>query len=233
MISTTVFRSSDNLRHPAASTFKTQRLLWKASPARRASASGSELSRTTAKEVWRDSPLHGTKGGLRHPHPVLVVLSGLFAGLTLGYMSLDETQLQVLSLQGTPKQKEYADRIMPIRKDGHLLLTTLLIANMITNETLPIIADPLLGGGVQAVIVSIVLVVIFAELIPQSVCSRYGLAIGAKLAPLTASSSLFCGPSPTPFRESAQSPWTSLWYRLQTIRAEGARQHARCCCRTR
>ncbi|KAJ1032964.1 hypothetical protein NDA16_000243 [Ustilago loliicola] len=117
--------------------------------------------------------------------PILVVLSGLFAGLTLGYMSLDETQLQVLSLQGTPKQKRYAEKIMPIRKDGHLLLTTLLIANMITNETLPIIADPLLGGGVQAVIVSIVLVVIFAELIPQSVCSRYGLAIGAKLAPLT------------------------------------------------
>ncbi|SPO25427.1 related to MAM3 - protein required for normal mitochondrial morphology [Ustilago trichophora] len=117
--------------------------------------------------------------------PILVVLSGLFAGLTLGYMSLDETQLQVLSLQGTPKQKMYAEKIMPIRKDGHLLLTTLLIANMITNETLPIIADPLLGGGVQAVIVSIVLVVIFAELIPQSVCSRYGLAIGAKLAPLT------------------------------------------------
>ncbi|SNX84400.1 related to MAM3 - protein required for normal mitochondrial morphology [Melanopsichium pennsylvanicum] len=117
--------------------------------------------------------------------PILVVLSGLFAGLTLGYMSLDETQLQVLSLQGTPTQKMYAEKIMPIRKDGHLLLTTLLIANMITNETLPIIADPLLGGGVQAVIVSIVLVVIFAELIPQSVCSRYGLAIGAKLAPLT------------------------------------------------
>ena len=108
-----------------------------------------------------------------------------FAGLTLGYMSLDETQLQVLALQGTAKQKRYAEKIMPIRKDGHLLLTTLLIANMITNETLPIIADPLLGGGVQAVIVSIVLVVIFAELIPQSVCSRYGLAIGAKLAPLT------------------------------------------------
>ncbi|EPQ28589.1 uncharacterized protein PFL1_03892 [Pseudozyma flocculosa PF-1] len=117
--------------------------------------------------------------------PILVVLSGLFAGLTLGYMSLDETQLQVLSLQGTPEQKRYAEKIMPIRKDGHLLLTTLLIANMITNETLPIIADPLLGGGVQAVIVSIVLVVIFAELIPQSVCSRYGLAIGAKMAVVT------------------------------------------------
>ena len=34
--------------------------------------------------------------------PVLVLLSGLFAGLTLGYMSLDETQLHVLSISGTP-----------------------------------------------------------------------------------------------------------------------------------
>ncbi len=34
--------------------------------------------------------------------PVLVLLSGLFAGLTLGYMSLDQTQLNVLSISGTP-----------------------------------------------------------------------------------------------------------------------------------
>ena len=34
--------------------------------------------------------------------PILVLLSGVFAGLTLGYMSLDETQLNVLSVSGTP-----------------------------------------------------------------------------------------------------------------------------------
>lgn len=34
--------------------------------------------------------------------PVLVLLSGVFAGLTLGYMSLDQTQLNVLCLSGTP-----------------------------------------------------------------------------------------------------------------------------------
>ena len=65
---------------------------------------------------------------------ILVLLSGVFAGLTLGYMSLDETQLQVLMTTGDEIQKARASKIMPIRKDGHLLLTTLLIANMITNE---------------------------------------------------------------------------------------------------
>ncbi|KAF8639302.1 hypothetical protein AX17_001583 [Amanita inopinata Kibby_2008] len=117
--------------------------------------------------------------------PVLVLLSGLFAGLTLGYMSLDETQLNVLSISGTPNQRKYANKIKPVRKNGHLLLVTLLLANMIVNETLPVIADPVLGGGVPSVVVSTVLIVIFAEIIPQSLFTRYGLYLGAKMAGVT------------------------------------------------
>ncbi|KAI6024417.1 hypothetical protein EDC04DRAFT_2900050 [Pisolithus marmoratus] len=117
--------------------------------------------------------------------PVLVLLSGVFAGLTLGYMSLDETQLNVLSMSGTPQQKRYANKIKPIRKNGHLLLVTLLLANMIVNETLPIISDPVLGGGVQSVVISTVLIVIFSEIIPQSLCIRHGLYLGAKMAGFT------------------------------------------------
>ncbi|KAK0461030.1 DUF21-domain-containing protein [Desarmillaria tabescens] len=117
--------------------------------------------------------------------PVLVLLSGLFAGLTLGYMSLDQTQLNVLSISGTPEQRKYANQIKPIRKNGHLLLVTLLLANMIVNETLPVIADPVLGGGIQSVAVSTVLIVIFAEIIPQSLFTRHGLYLGAKGAGLT------------------------------------------------
>ncbi|EJD48668.1 DUF21-domain-containing protein [Auricularia subglabra TFB-10046 SS5] len=116
--------------------------------------------------------------------PVLVILSGVFAGLTLGYMSLDETQLNVLSISGTPKQQQYAAKIKPIRSNGHLLLVTLLLANMIVNETLPVISDHVLGGGIQAVVASTAMIVIFSEIIPQSLCSRYGLYIGAKCAPV-------------------------------------------------
>lgn len=59
------------------------------------------------------------------------------------------------------KQREYANKIKPIRKNGHLLLVTLLLANMIVNETLPVIADPVLGGGFQSVVVSTVLIVMY------------------------------------------------------------------------
>lgn len=100
-------------------------------------------------------------------------------------MSLDETQLNVLSISGTTKQREYASKIKPIRKNGHLLLVTLLLANMIVNETLPVIADPVLGGGFQGVVVSTVLIIIFAEIIPQSLFTRHGLYLGAKMATFT------------------------------------------------
>ncbi|KAF8322653.1 DUF21-domain-containing protein, partial [Clavulina sp. PMI_390] len=117
--------------------------------------------------------------------PILVLLSGTLAGLTLGYMSLDETQLRVLSVSGTPQQQVWAKKIEPIRKNGHLLLTTLLVGNMVVNETLPVLTDNVLGGGIQGVVVSTVLVIIFAEIIPQSLCSRYGLQIGAYMAGFT------------------------------------------------
>lgn len=47
--------------------------------------------------------------------PLLVMLSGMFAGLTLGYFSVDPTQLQVLSMSGTETQRRYARKIMPVR----------------------------------------------------------------------------------------------------------------------
>lgn len=36
---------------------------------------------------------------------------------------------------------------------------------MITNETLPVISDPVLGGGVQSVVVSTVLIVMYVRFV--------------------------------------------------------------------
>jgi metal transporter CNNM len=57
------------------------------------------------------------------------------------------------------QQKKYAKKIIPIRKNGHLLLITLILANMIANETLPVIADKVFKGGIQAVVASTALIV--------------------------------------------------------------------------
>ena len=45
----------------------------------------------------------------------LVLFGGLMSGLTLGLMSLDTVQLEVLKRTGSPVEKERAARIMPVR----------------------------------------------------------------------------------------------------------------------
>ncbi|KXS15262.1 DUF21-domain-containing protein [Gonapodya prolifera JEL478] len=112
---------------------------------------------------------------------VLIAVGGLFAGLTLGMMSLDVTNLEILKQAGSPSEQKYAKIILPLRKRGHLLLITLLLGNVVVNETLPIILDNLTGGApaVVAIVISTVVVVIFGEIIPASVIPRFGLAFGA------------------------------------------------------
>ncbi|CEG75998.1 Putative Morphology protein [Rhizopus microsporus] len=113
----------------------------------------------------------------------LVLLGGVFAGLTLGLMGMDETNLHVLIQSGTETEKVNAKKVLSLLDRGkHWVLVTLLLSNVIVNETLPIILDGVLGGGWKAVVISTALIVIFGEVIPQSICVRYGLAIGAKTA---------------------------------------------------
>ncbi|GAA5974567.1 hypothetical protein JCM21900_001746 [Sporobolomyces salmonicolor] len=115
---------------------------------------------------------------------ILVLLGGVFAGLTLGLMGLDLVNLQVLSTSGTEQEQRDAAKVIKLLEKGrHWVLVVLLLSNVVVNESLPIFLDSILGGGVGAVVLSTTLIVIFGEIIPQSVCARYGLRIGAFAAP--------------------------------------------------
>ncbi|UYV68359.1 CNNM2 [Cordylochernes scorpioides] len=109
----------------------------------------------------------------------LLVLSGLFSGLNLGLMSLGTTELQVISNCGSSKEKNYAKSILPLRKRGNYLLCSLLLGNVLVNSTLTILLDDLTSGLV-AIVGSTMSIVIIGEIIPQAICSRHGLAVGAK-----------------------------------------------------
>lgn len=90
------------------------------SPAGPANASGAALHAFSR----RDEGKHNAKFiAFACLIPILVLLSGVFAGLTLGYMSLDETQLNVLSISGTP----YA-----LRAVYRLVLTSLIVTRRCT-----------------------------------------------------------------------------------------------------
>lgn len=106
---------------------------------------------------------------------LLVLLSGLFSGLTLGLLGLDKTELERKIKIGNKKAK----KIYKIRKRGNLLLCTLLIGNVAVNSTIAIILGNITGGLIAG-ISSTALIVIFGEIVPQAVTSRYALTIGSK-----------------------------------------------------
>jgi metal transporter CNNM len=76
---------------------------------------------------------------------------------------------------------------------GNMLLCTLLIGNTVVNVMLSVLTDPIwtyiFGSGTAGALLSLALpsalIVIFGEIIPQSVCSRHALLIGARTLPIT------------------------------------------------
>ncbi|KAJ6570875.1 hypothetical protein DFH09DRAFT_1153268 [Mycena vulgaris] len=115
---------------------------------------------------------------------VLVLLGGVFAGLTLGLMGLDELHLRVLATSSAdPIEQRNAKKVLALmRKGRHWVLVVLLLGNVIINESLPIFLDSAIGGGFAAVALSTAAIVVFG-IIPQALSVRYGLAIGAFCAP--------------------------------------------------
>lgn len=115
----------------------------------------------------------------------LLVLSGMFSGLNLGLMALDPMELRIVQSCGTDKEKKYARKIEPIRSKGNYLLCSLLLGNVLVNTTLTILLDDLIGSGLGAVVASTIGIVIFGEIVPQALCSRHGLAVGANTIMVT------------------------------------------------
>ncbi|GLT58039.1 hypothetical protein SLA2020_309650 [Shorea laevis] len=112
----------------------------------------------------------------------LVLFAGLMAGLTLGLMSLGLVDLEVLIKSGRPQDRNHAAKIFPVVKNQHLLLCTLLIGNSLAMEALPIFLDRLVPPW-AAILISVTLILMFGEILPQSICTRYGLKVGAAAAP--------------------------------------------------
>ncbi len=116
---------------------------------------------------------------------------------------MDLVNLEVLQSAGEPRTQRHAAKVHKLLHRGrHWVLVTLLLANVVVNESLPIFLDSIAGGGVAAVVLSTAAIVVFGEVsslqnqhhspagvltlrcwlqvIPQSLCARWGLAIGAR-----------------------------------------------------
>jgi len=105
--------------------------------------------------------------------------SAIFSGLTLGLFGLSRLQLEIEVESGN----RAAVRVLALRKNANLLLTTLLWGNVGINVLLTLFTDSLLTG-VGAFFFSTVCITLFGEILPQAYFSRNALRLGITLYPV-------------------------------------------------
>jgi len=124
-----------------------------------------------------------------------VVVGAIMSGLQVGYFSLDPMKLHLLQLDtdADKEDQKRARKLVPLLDKHHFLLVTLLVCNAAAMETLPILLDALVPSYV-AIIMSVTLVLIAGEVIPQALCTSRPLLIGSFFAPFIKFMMVFTAP---------------------------------------
>lgn len=108
---------------------------------------------------------------------VLLVLSAMFSGLTLGILSLDKQSLERKVGLGDRD----ALRVLEIRRRPNLLLCTFLLGNVAVNTSIAIIMNGIVSS-MYAGLLATGMILVFGEVLPQAIVPRFALKIGAALS---------------------------------------------------
>lgn len=101
----------------------------------------------------------------------------------MGLMSIDKTKLEIVRMIGSTSEAEAASTIIPILRNHHILLVTLLLFNALANEAMPVFLEKIVPPYI-AVILSVSLVLIFGEIIPSALFTgRNQISLAARLSP--------------------------------------------------
>ncbi|KAK4838961.1 hypothetical protein QYF36_017854 [Acer negundo] len=125
------------------------------------------------------------------------------SGLTLGLMSLSLVDLEVLMKAGSPQRPQefrllsykFLDYVHVFSKEIFLLprfcplLRTSIYSYVLSSSATPWQWRPCQFSSTRffqlgELLISVTLILAFGEIIPQAVCSQYGLSVGAKLSVL-------------------------------------------------
>jgi len=110
---------------------------------------------------------------------VCISQSAVFSGLNLALFSVSRLRLEAEVSKGNPD----AIRVLSLREDTNMLLTTILWGNVGINVLLTLLSNSVLAG-VSAFLFSTLLITFIGEIIPQAYFSRSALRLGALLCPL-------------------------------------------------
>lgn len=113
---------------------------------------------------------------------LLVLLGGVFSGLNVGLLSLNQERIDTL-VNRDPSRKRFAAGLQPVLKDRNFLLVVLLFSNSICMEAVPIFLDTYLNSWV-AIVVSASAVLFFGEIIPQAIFVEHPIRCGYYFKPV-------------------------------------------------
>jgi len=108
-----------------------------------------------------------------------LVQSAIFSGLNLGFFGVSRLRLEVQAEAGNAD----ALRILQLRQDTHLLLSTLLWGNVSSNVLLTLLSESVLAG-LAGFAFSTIGITFFGEIFPQAYLSRHALKTSAVLVPV-------------------------------------------------
>eukprot|EP01056_Protomagalhaensia_sp_Gyna25_P005147 Protomagalhaensia_sp_Gyna_25__5146@NODE_602_length_3032_cov_20_299365_g465_i0_p1_GENE_NODE_602_length_3032_cov_20_299365_g465_i0NODE_602_length_3032_cov_20_299365_g465_i0_p1_ORF_typecomplete_len681_score106_53DUF21/PF01595_20/1_4e38CBS/PF00571_28/71CBS/PF00571_28/0_00089PRK/PF00485_18/0_13_NODE_602_length_3032_cov_20_299365_g465_i0342076 len=115
---------------------------------------------------------------------LLVLFAGFASGMTVGLLSIDNIQLKILQEEGTADERSHAKRLEAVLANHHLLLVTLLLANSIAMEALPIFLNKTVPEW-AAVALSVTAILAFGEVLPQALCTgKWQIPIVMKSLPI-------------------------------------------------
>ena len=108
-----------------------------------------------------------------------VTQSAMFSGLNLAFFSLSRLRLEVEASAGNTG----AEKVLAIRRNPNLVLTTVLLGNVAINVLLTMLSDSVLAG-VSAFLFSTIVITAFGEILPQAYFSRNALKVTSALSPV-------------------------------------------------
>ena len=110
---------------------------------------------------------------------ICILHSAMFSGLNLAFFSLSRLRLEAESGAGNAA----ATKILDLRRDSNLLLTTILWGNVGINVLLTLLSNSVMVGAV-AFVFSTFLITFAGEILPQAYFSRNAMRMASMLSPV-------------------------------------------------
>ncbi|MGD9249844.1 MAG: DUF21 domain-containing protein [Desulfobacterales bacterium] len=105
--------------------------------------------------------------------------SAVFSGMNLAVFSISRMRLEVEVRSGN----QHAEKVLALRQNTNLLLTTILWGNVGVNVLLALLSNSVMTG-MAAFLFSTVVITFIGEILPQAYFSRHALQMAARLSGL-------------------------------------------------